>query len=102
MVDFRPAYNVRMATAGSPFGGPRTIVGIQVTNVGSDMGAITPMLDEIERRTGELPNKLLADANHAAHDCIRAATAAGVEARRCPRAHEEGRRECRRRTIRRS
>jgi hypothetical protein len=31
---FRPAYNVRMATAGSPLGGPRTIVGIQVTNVG--------------------------------------------------------------------
>jgi transposase len=76
---FRPAYNVRMATAGSPLGGPRTIVGVQVTNVGSDLGAITPMLDEIERRTGQLPKKLLADANHAKHDCIRAATAAGVE-----------------------
>jgi transposase len=76
---FRPAYNVRMATAGSPLGGPRTIVGVHVTNVGSDMGSITPMLDEIKRRTGELPNTLLADANHAAHDCIRAATDAGVE-----------------------
>lgn len=76
---FRPAYNVRMATAGSPLGGPRTIVGVQVTNVGSDMGSITPMLGEIERRTGQLPRTLLADANHAAHDCIRAATDAGVE-----------------------
>lgn len=76
---FRPAYNVRMATAGSPLGGPRTIVGVQVTNVGSDMSAITPMLDEIKRRSGQLPNTLLADANHAAHDCIRAATEAGVE-----------------------
>ena len=75
---FRPAYNVRMATAGSPLGGPRTIVGVQVTNVGSDMGAITPMLAEIEHRTGQLPKTLLADANHAAHDCIRAATADGV------------------------
>jgi len=76
---FRPAYNVRMATAGSPFGGPRTIVGVQVTNLGSDMGSITPMLDEIERRTGQLPETLLADANHAAHGCVRAATDAGVE-----------------------
>ena len=76
---FRPAYNVCMATAGSPLGGPRTIVGVQVTNVGSDMGTITPMLAEIERRTGQLPKTLLADANHAAHDCIRAATDAGVE-----------------------
>ena len=77
---FRPAYNVCMATAGSPLGGPRTIVGVQVTNVGSDMGMITPMLAEIERRTGQLPKTLLADANHAAHGCIRAAATAGVEA----------------------
>src|SRR3954462_7289375 len=76
---FRPAYNVCMATAGSPLGGPRTIVGVQVTNVGSDLGAITPMLDEITWRTGQLPKSLLADANHAKHDCIRAATAAGVD-----------------------
>lgn len=75
---FRPAYNVRMATAGSPLGGRRTIVGVQVTNVGSDMGSIAPMLDEINWRTGQLPKTLLADANHAKHDCIRAATAAGV------------------------
>lgn len=75
---FRPAYNIRMATAGSPLGGPRTIVGVQVTNVGSDMGSVTPMLAEIKRRTGQLPKTLLADANHASHDCIRAATHQGV------------------------
>src|SRR3970282_323556 len=72
---FRPAYNLRMATAGAPLGGPRTIVGVQVSNVGSDMSAITPMLAEIQRRTGQLPQTLLADANHATHDCIRTATA---------------------------
>ena len=77
---FRPACNVRMATAGSPLGGPRTVVGVQVENAGSDMGAITPMLDEIERRTGQLPKVLLADANHAAHECLRAAAERGVEA----------------------
>lgn len=76
---FRPAYNVQMTTAGSEMGGPRTIVGVRVTNVGSDMGSISPMLSEIERCTGALPGTLLADANHAKHDCIRDATARGVQ-----------------------
>jgi len=48
---FRPAYNIQLATAGDPMGGPRTIVGVRVTNVGSDMGSIAPMLDDIEPRT---------------------------------------------------
>lgn len=76
---FRPAYNVQLATAGSELGGPRTIVGVRVTNVGSDMNAIPPMLDEIERRTGELPKVLLADANHTGHASIRDAAERGVE-----------------------
>jgi transposase len=76
---FRPAYNIQLATAGSEMGGPRTIVGVRVTNIGSDMGSISPMLDQIERRTGELPAVLLADGGHAKLDCIRDATARGVE-----------------------
>jgi transposase len=76
---FRPAYNVQMATAGSEMGGARTIVGVRVTNVGSDVGSISPMLDEIERRTGTLPAVLLADGGHVKHECIRNATARGVE-----------------------
>lgn len=77
---FRPGYNIQMATAGSPFGGPRTVVGVQVTHVGSDMGSISPMLDQIQCRTGELPKTLLADANHANHECIRDCERRGVEA----------------------
>ena len=77
---FRPAYNVQLATAGSPMGGARTIVGLRVTKVGSDMGSVPPMLDDIERRTGQLPAVLLADANHGDHDSIRDATARGVTA----------------------
>lgn len=76
---FRPGYNIRMATAGSALGGPRTILGVLVTNVGSDMGSVTPMLDEIEKRTGRLPKTLLADGNHAKHACIEYATKAGVQ-----------------------
>ena len=65
---FRPAYNVQTATAGSELGGRRTVVGVRVTNVGSDMNAVAPMLDDIERRTGKLPKVLLADANHVGHE----------------------------------
>jgi transposase len=75
---FRPAYNVQLATAGDPMGGPRTIVGVRVTNVGSDMGSVAPMLDQIERRTGALPDALLADANHADVASITAAHERGV------------------------
>jgi transposase len=77
---YRPGYNIQMATAGSPRGGPRTIVGVNVTNVGSDMGSVSPMLEQIEQRTGKRPAKLLADANHAHHDCIRQCAEQGVEA----------------------
>lgn len=77
---YRPGYNIQMATAGSPLGGPRTIVGVRVTNVGSDMGSISPMLDQIECRTSKLPTVLMADANHARHDCIRACAQRGVVA----------------------
>ncbi len=76
---FRPGYNIQLATAGSELGGARTIVGLLVTNTGSDMGSVTPMLENIKARTGQLPGQLLADANHAKHSCIEAATAAGVE-----------------------
>lgn len=75
---FRPAYNVQLATAGSPMGGARTIVGVRVTNAGTDMGSVTPMLDDIERRTGSLPCVLLADGNHAQLECITNATQRGV------------------------
>lgn len=76
---FRPAFNVQMATAGSEFGGPRTVVGVNVINVGSDMASVTPMLDQIERRTGQLPGALLADANHGGHAAIVDARARGVD-----------------------
>ena len=76
---FRPGLNVQMATAGSELGGPRTVVAVMVSNVGSDMGAVTPMLDQIERRTGQLPEVLLADANHANHVAIIDARERGVD-----------------------
>ena len=75
---FRPAYNVQRATAGAEMGAARTIVGVRVTHVGSDVGSISPMLDESERRTGTLPSVLLADGGHVKHECLRNAAARGV------------------------
>jgi transposase len=77
---YRPAYNVQLATAGSPEGGPRTIVGVRVTNKGSDIGSITPMLEQVRERTGKLPATLLADGGHLKFECLRWAESNGVNA----------------------
>lgn len=69
---FRPAFNVQYAVAGSELGGPRTIVGLTVTNVGSDMGSLSAMAEQIKQRTGEYPEVLLADANHVKHQDLQA------------------------------
>jgi hypothetical protein len=77
---FAPAYNVQLATAGDPQGGPRTIVGVRVTNVGSDYGSVGPMIDDIEQKCGKRPSVLLADNGHASSADIRAAADRGVTA----------------------
>jgi transposase len=70
---FQPAYNVQLATAGDPEGGARTIVGVRVTNVGSDWGSVGPMIDDIEQQCGERPSVLVADAGHASFADVKAA-----------------------------
>jgi transposase len=76
---FRPALNVQYAVAGSELGGPRTVVGLQVTNVGSDMGSLTPMMKQIEQRTGQLPKVVLADGGHAKCEDIVTMMAMGID-----------------------
>jgi transposase len=76
---FRPAYNVQYAVAGSAMGGPRTIVGVNVTNLGSDMGSMAPMVEQIEERTGHRPAALLADGGHAKNDDVAATRRMGVD-----------------------
>lgn len=53
----RPAYNVQFATTADS----RVIVGVDVTNNGSDAGEMTPMLDQVEARFGQRPQEILAD-----------------------------------------
>ncbi|OGQ25530.1 MAG: hypothetical protein A2138_13915 [Deltaproteobacteria bacterium RBG_16_71_12] len=76
---FRPGYNIQLAVAGKETGGPRTIVGVDVTNLGSDMGAVTKMIDEVNAMTGVAPKHILADGNHARHACFDNAAARGVD-----------------------
>ena len=72
---FRPAFNVQFATTTDTV---RAIVGVSVTNRGSDQGQATPMLEPIEARTGVRPTELLVDGGYPSHDAIDQATAAGV------------------------
>lgn len=44
-----------------------------------DMGTLAPMVEQIERRTGALPEHVLADANHANHEAIGSLVARGVD-----------------------
>jgi transposase len=72
---FRPAFNIQLATTTDA---ARAIVGVSVTNRGSDQGQATPMLEQIEARTGVRPTELLVDGGYSNHDAIDQATAAGV------------------------
>jgi hypothetical protein len=67
---FRPAFNVQFATTTDA---ARVIVGVAVSNRGSDMGESTPMLAQIEARTGVRPAEFLVDGGYPQHDAIDAA-----------------------------
>jgi transposase len=71
---FRPAYNVQIAADV----GSRLIVGISVTNAGNDARQVLEMLEQLEGRTGRVPNKMLLDGGFAAKENIDALEARGV------------------------
>jgi transposase len=58
---FRPGYNVEIATDT----GSGIVVGVDVTNVGSDSGQLLPMVEQIEQRHGQTPQRVLADGDFA-------------------------------------
>ena len=71
---FRPAYNVQFA-ADTATG---VIVGVAATAVGSDGGQAQPMVEQIERRTGESPAEVLADGGYPDRRTINALDRQGV------------------------
>lgn len=58
---YRPAYNVQFASDG----GARMIVGLQVSNSGSDRGQMSSMHDEVRQRYGKAPDRYLVDCGFA-------------------------------------
>jgi transposase len=71
---FRPAYNVQLATDTQT----RVIVGVDVTNSGSDQGQMPPMLKEIRERNGQLPAEHLVDGGFTKKESIEQAADQGV------------------------
>lgn len=72
---FRPAYNVQLATDADS----RCIVGVTVTNLGSDRSSVIPMLTQLRQRTGRVPRALLVDGGCFTRDTITEAAALGVK-----------------------
>lgn len=71
---FRPAYNVQLASDTAS----GIVVGVQVTNQGTDSGLIDPMLDEVKRRTDRQPEEHLVDAGYTKLATIDKAAERGV------------------------
>ena len=65
---FRPAYNVQFATDTES----QVIVGVDVTNQGSDAGLLAPMVEQIEARTSVRPQEVLADGGFCSNADIEA------------------------------
>lgn len=71
---FRPAYNVQFTTDVDG----QAIVGVDVTNVGSDQAALAPMLAQVRRRTGRGPDEVLVDGGYVNTANIDATAAEGI------------------------
>jgi hypothetical protein len=71
---FRPAYNVQFATATDS----QIIVGVEVSNLGSDLAELPPMLDQVEQRYEQRPAEWLVDGGYARHDDIEEADGRGT------------------------
>jgi transposase len=70
---YRPAYNVQFSTTCAD----QVIVGVQVLTVGSDMGQVAPMVEQVHERFGEYPQEVLVDGGFAKHEDIEAVEAKG-------------------------
>lgn len=65
---FRPAYNVQLATDTQT----QVITGVEVSNTGSDLGKLAPMVEQHEARYGETPDAMLVDGGFAKKEDITA------------------------------
>lgn len=71
---YRPAVNMQYATDTVT----RLVVGVDVTNVGTDAGQLTPMLTQVQARTQQTPAEYLVDGGYVNLEAIDAAAAQGI------------------------
>jgi len=71
---FRPAYNVQFTTTPNS----QIIVGVEVNNCGSDLGQLSPMLDQVDKRYEQCPAEWLADGGFARNADIEDAHSRGT------------------------
>ena len=57
---FRPAYNVQLSTDTEA----QVVVGVEVTDSGNDQGELPPMVEQLEKRYGEVPAETLVDGGY--------------------------------------
>lgn len=72
---FRPAYNTQFAVDTET----QVVVGVDVSNRGTDQGQLVPMLEQLETRYGKRPAQGLVDGGFVALDDIETAAAQGTE-----------------------
>lgn len=72
---FRPAYNTQFAVDTEM----QIVVGVDVSNQGTDQGQLVPMLEQLEARYGQRPAQGLVDGGFVALDDIEKAAARGTE-----------------------
>lgn len=72
---FRPGYNVQVVSAA----GEQIVLGLEVTNAGSDRGLMRPMLEQSQMRSGHLPEGYLVDGGFGTAEDIEWAHGKGVK-----------------------
>ena len=70
---FRPAYNIQLATDKDS----RFIVGLDVSNHGTDAREVEPVIADVLNRTGEVPRTYLVDGGFVSHANIEGLTELG-------------------------
>lgn len=63
---FRPAYNAQLATDTER----QVIVGVAVSDSGSDLGQLAPMIEQLHDRYGQRPEEVLVDGGFTKHEDI--------------------------------
>jgi transposase len=72
---YDPAYNVQFATDADA----RVIVGVEVTNAGTDGGELPPMLDKMRQDYGRTPSQALVDSAFATQESVTVAESGGTK-----------------------